>query len=307
MRLQLNWDDPNRGPQQWMASPPIAVGRNIDDLPLVLDGEAVERLVLKGQGVSRLHAVLVEDEDGVAIVDRSKNGTMVNGQLLHNRKASLQNGAQLEIGDYRLTLSLPPLPADNPDSLNDPDLTDDRTVILEDGDFETEEVEAEDYLAADSTVDSQPTSGSPESDRSGAGILDDATVILDLAQGEIALDFFPTVPAPPEIVAPQQPASSSAISFSSFPPPNFTQPDRVSIKELYATGDPVVETTFAALGGGGGQFLLGECPADLRCAHQRHCHHQPRPQTLHPLPTPVRKLSNPPPRALTLQLRFLSR
>ena len=102
MRLQLNWDDPNRGPQQWMASPPIAVGRNIDDLPLVLDGEAVERLVLKGQGVSRLHAVLVEDEDGVAIVDRSKNGTMVNGQLLHNRKNKVAKRSP--IGDWGLSL-----------------------------------------------------------------------------------------------------------------------------------------------------------------------------------------------------------
>ena len=305
MRLQLNWDDPNRGHQQLMVSPPIALGRESEELPQVLNGQPVDRVVLSSNSVSRLHAVVISTAGGIEIEDRSKNGTTVNGTLLQNERAELVDGDVLEIGDYRVTVMFADLQqASENENIIDADRTvifndvttvraeqsgnndDDATVIL-DGDGGA--------IASDNTVIVEPVILQSEAAISGvrtdfeAKHHDDATVILDpptvnerdgithpiappgtsasssplptdvqesTEDDTVILDSIQADSPPEVVIEPQQlvPAASAALSISSFPPAEFSKPELVSVKELYATGDPVSETTFAALGGGVGSF-----------------------------------------------------
>ena len=381
MRLQLNWEDPERGPQQAIASPPIAFGRDISDLPHVLDGWAVERVVLNSATVSRLHAVIVAEGDGVALEDRSKNGTVVDGHLLQKGRASLSDGAVVGIGEYRLTVTSVDRSQmtetessgdrDRTIVLNEGNVNDNATVILDEPanaiapnatiiiDPESvpirtgipqspsqehhddatvilngaaEAIAPEAMIAIESEFP-QPSPITPAPDVAKPG--DDATVFLDVpeaaiepnatvildpvispqiarstalehnddssvildspksgvtnanaakpSEAEVTLAPSPSEsaadsefqksgdgaeeieaapptgqaqdPKPEVVIEPQLvPTSTSALSVSRFPPPNFLEPKRVNAKELFTTGDPVTEVTFAALGGGLGSF-----------------------------------------------------
>ncbi len=62
------------------------------------------QVVLKDFGISRNHAKLVVDEDGVRLVDlKSKNGTQVNGQPVI--EALLRDGDRILLGKLQLTFS----------------------------------------------------------------------------------------------------------------------------------------------------------------------------------------------------------
>jgi len=62
------------------------------------------QIVLKDFGISRTHARIVVDEDGVRISDlKSKNGTQVNG--VNVQEASLKDGDKILLGKFHLTFS----------------------------------------------------------------------------------------------------------------------------------------------------------------------------------------------------------
>src|SRR5271169_1777797 len=62
------------------------------------------QVVLKDFGISRNHAKLVVDDDGVRIVDlKSKNGTQVNGVPVV--EAHLKDGDRILLGKFQLTFS----------------------------------------------------------------------------------------------------------------------------------------------------------------------------------------------------------
>src|SRR4029453_512412 len=62
------------------------------------------QIVLKDFGISRNHAKVVVDEDGVRIQDlKSKNGTQVNGQPV--TEAPLKDGDRILLGKFQITFS----------------------------------------------------------------------------------------------------------------------------------------------------------------------------------------------------------
>src|SRR5256885_16691079 len=62
------------------------------------------QIVLKDFGISRTHAKLTVDEDGVHIQDlKSKNGTQVNGVPVV--EAPLKDGDRILLGKFQLTFS----------------------------------------------------------------------------------------------------------------------------------------------------------------------------------------------------------
>src|SRR5215216_3147286 len=62
------------------------------------------QIVLKDFGISRVHAKLVVDEDGVRIQDlKSKNGTQVNGVPVV--EAPLKDGDRILLGKFQMTFS----------------------------------------------------------------------------------------------------------------------------------------------------------------------------------------------------------
>ena len=64
-------------------------------------------IVLSGDGVSKEHAHLVVGDDGITVVDRSRNGTFVNGVLVR-QPHRLQPGEAVEIDRYVLRCSAAP-------------------------------------------------------------------------------------------------------------------------------------------------------------------------------------------------------
>src|SRR5919106_6982754 len=62
------------------------------------------QIVLKDFGISRTHAKITVDEDGVRIIDlKSKNGTQVNGVPVV--EAPLKDGDKILLGKFLLTFS----------------------------------------------------------------------------------------------------------------------------------------------------------------------------------------------------------
>ena len=57
-------------------------------------------ITIEGSKVSRVHAVIAYDGGFFEITDQSKNGTQLNGKPV--RKARLETGALIQIGDWRL-------------------------------------------------------------------------------------------------------------------------------------------------------------------------------------------------------------
>src|SRR5262249_42123447 len=71
----------------------------------VLIGRAPEcQIVLKDFGISRQHARIFVDDDGLRIIDlKSKNGTQVNGVQV--MEAPLRDGDKILLGKFQLVLS----------------------------------------------------------------------------------------------------------------------------------------------------------------------------------------------------------
>ena len=68
-------------------------------------------LVLNGETVSRVHAVIRRAANGFLIEDRSRNGTWVNG--IRVRERLLRDGDQVRIGPYFLQVELEPARSTN--------------------------------------------------------------------------------------------------------------------------------------------------------------------------------------------------
>ena len=71
----------------------------------VIIGRSPEcQIVLRDFGISRTHARVVADGDGVRVIDLgSKNGTQVNDVLV--KEATLKDGARITLGKFQITFS----------------------------------------------------------------------------------------------------------------------------------------------------------------------------------------------------------
>src|SRR4051812_41521276 len=79
----------------------------LDRDTIIIGRESTCDIVLKRRFVSRKHARIVRLPDGFAIEDLESNcGTLVAGQRIVAR-VPLQDGQQIQIGNYRFLFSLP--------------------------------------------------------------------------------------------------------------------------------------------------------------------------------------------------------
>jgi pSer/pThr/pTyr-binding forkhead associated (FHA) protein len=108
IRLQLRWVDPVTGSLRTpVLSPPIALGREFQEMPGAIADERVSRIVLDSSEVSRYHALLAFEGSGLMITDRgSRSGIRINGTL--QARSVLANGDILQIGPYEITIFLLP-------------------------------------------------------------------------------------------------------------------------------------------------------------------------------------------------------
>nr|WP_290227450.1 FHA domain-containing protein [Trichocoleus desertorum] len=192
LRIQLSWSEPLTGERRSpVLTVPIALGREFAQLPTQLGEQRVCRVALASDEISRFHALITLEPDGLVVTDQNSiNGTLVNGVLHH--RSFLANGDTIQIGPYAIAISFavtPPAPAPplTPPSLAATQLPDPRFAV-------TELPSAEEANLAD----------------------------------------------------------------ESFPPPLF-QNQQVSVQDLFATGLPVRESDYAAIGAGLGSF----CWVDL--------------------------------------------
>lgn len=79
---------------------PLIIGRGDDDNPIEIDVTPYDAFE---SGVSRQHAALLWEDDGLFVVDLgSKNGTRINGfNLEAHRPYRLRNGDEIELGRLR--------------------------------------------------------------------------------------------------------------------------------------------------------------------------------------------------------------
>ncbi|MCY7368470.1 MAG: FHA domain-containing protein, partial [Chamaesiphon sp.] len=107
MQIRLIWEDPVTGEsKEPLLTVPIALGREFERLPDILDCHRVCRIVLNSLEVSRYHASIELQQDKLIIVDRgSSNGIIVNGQK--QTQHQIEPGDTIQIGNYQISIALP--------------------------------------------------------------------------------------------------------------------------------------------------------------------------------------------------------
>ena len=84
---------------------PVALGREIALMPGVHVGDRVTRIVLEGEQVADYHALIVEQDGELRVIDQSQGrGLRVNGVVMS--ESSLQEGDRVQIGAYDLQIQL---------------------------------------------------------------------------------------------------------------------------------------------------------------------------------------------------------
>ena len=220
MQVQLTWDDPITEEQQQRVSPlPIALGRELAQLPTELEGLPVHQLVLldSNHQISRYHALLFEAAGEVILEDRSTNGTQLNEEKVVGARRPLTTGDTIRIGTYSITVSLL-----QEQDANATRLPDESTVI-----FSPQTA----ILPADEVQETPSTLGA-----------DRSTTIINFDPETDLLQSQPLAPPP-------------APTRRVFPPADVFSAELVSINALHATGYPVEEIDYAAIGGGMGTFV----------------------------------------------------
>jgi pSer/pThr/pTyr-binding forkhead associated (FHA) protein len=105
--VQLSWEDPATGKlQRPLLAPPIAIGRDMEQMPEILGDSVVSRLALENRQVSRFHALITLANYQLYVTDRSANGTFLNGQALRQGSQPFSSKDTLRIGPYKITASL---------------------------------------------------------------------------------------------------------------------------------------------------------------------------------------------------------
>ncbi|GAB4377762.1 MAG: hypothetical protein Kow00121_28130 [Elainellaceae cyanobacterium] len=219
MQLQLTWDDPiTEEPQERISPLPLAIGRELAQLPTELEGETVHQLVLldSNHEISRFH-ILIFAAGGQAILeDRSTNGTRVNEEQIVKGRRTLTSGDTIRVGTYSITVNVIPT-----EDTNATRISGSSTVIFS--------PQTEIVAASEVEVTPEPVAHS-------------TTIIFDPET-----DRLESQPA----FVPQPSNTTRQV----FPPANVFGAELVSINALHATGYPVEEIDYAAIGGGMGSFV----------------------------------------------------
>jgi pSer/pThr/pTyr-binding forkhead associated (FHA) protein len=101
------WEDPATGERKEpLLTVPIALGREFERLPATLNGDRVCRIVLSSLDVSRYHALIELQADGLVLTDQSSsNGLTVNGAK--QTQCLIRPGDTIKIGNYQLAIAEP--------------------------------------------------------------------------------------------------------------------------------------------------------------------------------------------------------
>lgn len=106
MQVRLCWDDPVNGEQYPVFTLPVALGRDLDQMPTQQEDQSLSRALLPSEQVSRFHALLLYENDQLVLEDRSKNGSCVNSERIQGEKRALNPGDTFTIGPYTITAVL---------------------------------------------------------------------------------------------------------------------------------------------------------------------------------------------------------
>ena len=195
---------------------PIAIGRDLSELPPNLNNEPVSPIVLldNNRQISRFHAQIRLNNNRVYLEDQSSNGTKVNGKLLVKQGQVLNTGDTIVIGGYTITVVI--LEGGGQDE---------GTVIV--GDAATVfNFDPQSQVLPASRLEPIPNVASSISFNPHTGILE------------------------------QQVSSSPSISRSEFPYNlSFWHRPQISLREIESSGFLVRETEYLACGGGMGSFV----------------------------------------------------
>ncbi len=107
MFVQLLWEDPTTGElKRPLLTPPIAIGRDTEQMPEELGDAPVSRLELADNQISRYHALITVANNQLYITDQSTNGTFLNGRPIRPGIQLLSSKDTLRIGPYKITATL---------------------------------------------------------------------------------------------------------------------------------------------------------------------------------------------------------
>ncbi|MDJ0705782.1 MAG: FHA domain-containing protein [Leptolyngbyaceae cyanobacterium MO_188.B28] len=105
--LQLSWQDPETDEfQQRQLAPPVAIGRDVGQMPDQLDGQPVAHLDLADRQISRFHALITVINQRLYVIDQSANGTFLNGQPIRQKRQAFSSRDTLRIGSYKITVAM---------------------------------------------------------------------------------------------------------------------------------------------------------------------------------------------------------
>ena len=105
--VQLLWEDPSTGKlNSPLLTPPIAIGREKEQMPERLGEYAVSSIELVDNQISRYHALISVANGQMYITDISSNGTYLNGRLISKGSKAFSSKDTLRIGSYKITASL---------------------------------------------------------------------------------------------------------------------------------------------------------------------------------------------------------
>ena len=107
MQIQISWEDPVTGEmRQPVFNIPVALGREIGQMPTSIDGQQVSRAVFRSEEISRFHALIALVGGQMSIADRSSNGIFLNGEKVKGASKPIANGDTIQIGPYSLAIGL---------------------------------------------------------------------------------------------------------------------------------------------------------------------------------------------------------
>jgi hypothetical protein len=86
--------------------PPIAIGRDKEQMPEQLGEQSVTCLELADTQISRFHALITLVNQQLYVTDQSTNGTFLNGRPIQKAPQPLSSKDTLRIGSYKLIATL---------------------------------------------------------------------------------------------------------------------------------------------------------------------------------------------------------
>lgn len=105
--IQLRWEDPDTGMmKEPVLQVPVAVGREAPQMPEQWGGVSVTKLELPHKQVSRFHALITTINEQFYIIDKSANGTFLNGRLIQQDGQPFSSKDTLRIGPYKITAAI---------------------------------------------------------------------------------------------------------------------------------------------------------------------------------------------------------